>query len=114
MRVTVPVKLRVPIALASLLLASAAAVWAAAAPPSDLQARRDALNELLAEQWEYNLAHQPGVRLDPRRQALQRPALRLLAGRSTPTWRRTGEFLARFEAIDTSRLPGAGDAEPGR
>src|SRR4029077_4132895 len=56
MRVRSRVKLRVKIALASLLLASAA-VWAA--PASDLQARRDALNKLLAEQWEYTLSHAP-------------------------------------------------------
>ena len=43
--------------LAGLLLAAATA-WAAPAP-SDLQARRDALDKLLAEQWEYTLSHAP-------------------------------------------------------
>ncbi|MBW8876276.1 MAG: hypothetical protein JF614_15020 [Acidobacteria bacterium] len=40
--------------LLAMLLLAAVPVWAAAAPSSDLQARRDALDKLLAEQWEYS------------------------------------------------------------
>ncbi len=44
--------------LASLLLVSATA-WAASPSVSNLQARRDALKKLLAEQWEYTLSNSP-------------------------------------------------------
>jgi uncharacterized protein (DUF885 family) len=105
MRVIVPVKLRVPIALASLLLASAAAVWAAAAPPSDLQTRRDALNKLLAEQWEYTLSHQPEFAsiLGDKRWNDQISDFSQAAIDADLV--KSREFLERFQAIDTTGFP---------
>jgi uncharacterized protein (DUF885 family) len=50
--------MRIRFFLASLLLASATA-WATSPSASNLQARRDALNKLLAEQWEYTLSNSP-------------------------------------------------------
>ena len=43
---------------------------AAAPPAADLEARRKALNDLLAEQWEYSLKTSPEFVFHPGRQAL--------------------------------------------
>jgi uncharacterized protein (DUF885 family) len=102
MRVRSRVKLRMKIALASLLLASAA-VWAA--PASDLQARRDALNKLLAEQWEYTLSHAPEFAsiLGDKRWNDQISDFSQAALDADLV--RTREFLQRFQAIDTIGFP---------
>jgi uncharacterized protein (DUF885 family) len=96
--------MRVKFFLASLLLASAT-VWAAGPSPSDLQARRDALNKLLAEQWEYNLSTSPEFasilgdkrwndKISDRSQAAIDADLA-----------KSRDFLQRFEAIDTTGFP---------
>ncbi len=41
--------------------------FAESPPQSDLESRRNALNSLLAEQWEYTLRTNPALCLDPRR-----------------------------------------------
>ena len=45
------------LALSGFLLA--AAVTVTAASPADLESRRKAMKDLLAEQWEYTLSHSP-------------------------------------------------------
>jgi hypothetical protein len=49
------------ILMVSILILPLAALGAASQPASDLQARRDALNKLLAEEWEYTLSTSPEV-----------------------------------------------------
>ena len=100
MRVT----LRMKIALASLLLASAAA-WAAPAPAPDLQDRREALNKLLAEQWEYTLSHSPEFAsiLGDKRWNDQISDFSQAA--IDADLAKTREFLQRFQAIDTTGFP---------
>jgi uncharacterized protein (DUF885 family) len=78
---------------------------AADAPAGDLAARRKALDALLAEQWEYNLSQNPefasilGDRRWNDKSSEVSPAAveRDLA--------KSREFLARFEAIDTTGFP---------
>lgn len=89
--------------LAGLLLAAVTA-WAAPAP-SDLQARRDALNKLLAEQWEYTLSHSPEFasilgdkRWNDQLSDNSQAAIDADLAKSR-------EFLQRFEAIDTTGFP---------
>ncbi len=97
-------KLRIKIALASLLLASAA-VWAAPAPASDLQARRAALDKLLAEQWEYTLSHAPeyaSILGDKRWNDQLSDASQAAIDADIA---KTREFLQRFQAIDTTGFP---------
>jgi uncharacterized protein (DUF885 family) len=90
-----------------LLLTLLPAAWANAAAPaaSDLQARREALNKLLAEQWEYALSTNPEFAsylgdkrwndqlTDPSQAAIDRELAK------------SREFLSRFEAIDTTGFP---------
>src|SRR5262245_2243381 len=98
------VKLHVKPLLLTLLLASTAA-WAADAPKDDLQARRDALNALLAEQWEYTLSHAPEFasilgdkRWNDQISDFSQAAIDADLAKSR-------EFLRRFEAIDTTGFP---------
>jgi uncharacterized protein (DUF885 family) len=91
--------------LALLILASATAVWAADAPKSDLEKRRDALNKLLAEQWEYTLSHAPEFasilgdkRWNDQVSDFSQAAIDADLAKSR-------EFLKRFEAIDTTGFP---------
>ncbi len=90
--------------LLTLLLASTAA-WAADAPKDDLQARREALNALLAEQWEYTLSHAPEFasilgdkRWNDQISDFSQAAIDADLAKSR-------EFLRRFEAIDTTGFP---------
>ena len=90
--------------LAGLLLAAATAAWAAPAP-SGLQARRDALNKLLAEQWEYTLSHAPEFasilgdkRWNDQISDFSQAAIDADLAKSR-------EFLQRFEAIDSTGFP---------
>ncbi len=83
----------------------ASTTFAAPQTPSTLEARRKALNDLLAEQWEYRLRTSPlfasilgdkrwNDKLDDYSQeAIDRDL------------KETQEFLVRFEAIDTSGFP---------
>jgi uncharacterized protein (DUF885 family) len=102
MRVRLRVKLRVKIALAGLLLASAA-VWAA--PASDLQARRDALDKLLAEQWEYNLSHSPEFASILGDKRWNDQISDFSQGAIDADLAKSRELLQRFEAIDTTGFP---------
>ncbi len=95
--------MRPKILLAGLLLA-AAAVWAAPAP-ADLQARRDALSKLLAEQWEYILSHSPELasilgdkRWNDQISDYSQAALDANLAKAR-------EYLQRFQAIDTTGFP---------
>src|SRR5271168_3141891 len=77
-----------------------------AAPPSpDLEARRKALNDLLAEQWEYTLRTSPiyasilgDKRYNDRLDDFSQKAI-------DDDLEQTHIFLARFEAIDTTGFP---------
>lgn len=88
-----------------LTLLPAAGANAAAPAASDLQARREALDKLLAEQWEYSLSTNPEFAsyLGDKRWNDQ------ITDRSQAAidrdLARTREFLARFEAIDTAGFP---------
>jgi len=78
---------------------------AAAAPAADLEARRKALNDLLAEQWEYTLKTSPeyaSILGDKRyNDQLSDVSLKFVLD----DLEMTRKFLARFEAIDTSGFP---------
>jgi uncharacterized protein (DUF885 family) len=87
------------------LLLVAAAAGAATAPQDDLQARRDALNALLAEQWDYTLSHAPEFasilgdkRWNDQVSDFSQAAIDAELAKSR-------EFLQRFEAIDTTGFP---------
>ncbi|HEX3527801.1 MAG TPA: DUF885 family protein [Thermoanaerobaculia bacterium] len=96
--------MRLKFLLATLLVA-AVPVWAAAASSSDLQARRDALNKLLAEQWEYSLSHAPEFAsiLGDKRWNDQISDFSQAAIDADHA--KTRDFLQRFEAIDTTGFP---------
>ncbi|HEX4963157.1 MAG TPA: DUF885 family protein [Thermoanaerobaculia bacterium] len=94
--------MRAKFLLAAMLLA-AVPVWSA--PASDLEARREALNKLLAEQWEYNLSHSPEFasilgdkRWNDQMSDFSQAAIDADLAKSQ-------EFLTRFEAIDTTGFP---------
>ncbi len=78
---------------------------AAAPPAADLEARRKALNGLLAEQWEYSLKTSPefaSILGDKRyNDQLSDVSLKFVLD----DLEMTRKFLARFEAIDTSGFP---------
>ncbi len=91
--------------LITLLLLVSAAAWAADVPKDDLQARRDALNALLAEQWEYTLSHAPEFasilgdkRWNDQVSDFSQAAIDADLAKSR-------DFLRRFEAIDTTGFP---------
>ncbi|HYN16028.1 MAG TPA: DUF885 domain-containing protein [Terriglobales bacterium] len=75
---------------------------AAAPPTADLEARRRAFNDLLAEQWEYNLRTSPefaSILGDKRyNDQLSDISLKFVLD----DLEMTRKFLARFEAVDTS------------
>lgn len=87
------------------LLLAATAAWAAPAPKDDLQARRDALNALLAEQWDYTLSHAPEYAsiLGDKRWNDQVSDFSQAA--IDADLAKTRELLRRFEAIDTTGFP---------
>jgi uncharacterized protein (DUF885 family) len=93
--------------LFALLLLVSTSVWAAPAakPKDDLQKRRAALNALLAEQWEYSLSRSPEFasilgdkRWNDKLSDNSQAAIDADIAKSR-------EFLARFEAIDTTGFP---------
>jgi uncharacterized protein (DUF885 family) len=107
-------KYLVPLALCGVALLPGAAARAAAAKPAtaaaakparDLEGRRKALNDLLAEQWEYNLSTSPEFAsiLHDRRwndklsEVSDAAVQRDLA--------KAREFLSRFEKVDTTGFP---------
>ena len=96
--------MRIRFFLASLLLVSTTA-WAASPSASNLQARRDALNKLLAEQWEYTLSNSPEFasilgdkRWNDKLSDVSQAAI-------DADLAKTREFLQRFQAIDTTGFP---------
>jgi uncharacterized protein (DUF885 family) len=91
------------VVLAVAMLAGAAV--AQSAPKSDLEARRKALNELLTEQWEYNLRTSPEFatiigdkRYNDKLSDFSQKAI-------DADLAQTKKFLAQFEAIDTAGFP---------
>ncbi|HZP61996.1 MAG TPA: DUF885 family protein [Terriglobales bacterium] len=88
-----------------LLFMTAAGMLAQMSPNSDLDARRKALNDLLAEQWEYRLRTSPEFatiigdkRYNDRLDDYSQKAI-------DDDLEETRRFLARFEAIDTTGFP---------
>ncbi|MEP6470815.1 MAG: DUF885 family protein [Acidobacteriota bacterium] len=83
----------------------AAGLTLAAASPADLESRRKAMKDLLAEQWQYTLSHSPEFASilgdkrwnDKLSDFSQEEIERDLA--------RTREFLGRFEAMDPTGFP---------
>ncbi len=96
--------MRLKLLLAALWLA-AVPLWAAPASSSNLQARRDALDKLLAEQWEYNLSHSPEFAsiLGDKRWNDQVSDVSQAA--IDADLAKAKEFLQRFEAVDTTGFP---------
>lgn len=97
--------MRLKTSLAALLVASAAWAAPALAAPADLEARRATLNKLLAEQWEYGLSRAPEFasilgdkRWNDQISDFSQAAIDADLAKSR-------EFLARFEAIDTTGFP---------
>jgi len=89
------------LALLMLLLPAAAA----SSPAVDLEARRKALSDLLAEQWEYNLRTNPEFAsiLGDKRYNDQLSDVSMKA--VLEDLEMTRKFLARFEAIDATGFP---------
>src|SRR5271169_6543511 len=78
---------------------------AAGQSPAILESRRKALNELLAEQWEYRLRTSPlfasflgDKRWNDKLDDFSQQAI-------DKDLQETGKYLARFEAIDTTGFP---------
>ncbi|HWC65384.1 MAG TPA: DUF885 family protein, partial [Thermoanaerobaculia bacterium] len=89
-------------ALCALLAGSA---LAADAPPSSLEARRKALNDLLAEQWEYTLSTNPEfASIIGDKRWNDKSSDNSLAAIEKDL-EKTAEFLKRFEAVDTAGFP---------
>jgi uncharacterized protein (DUF885 family) len=86
-------------------LAAATAAVGAAQAPADLHARREALDKLLAEQWEYTLSHSPELAsiLGDKRWNDKLSDFSLAAVEADLARQR--EFLQRFEAIDSTGFP---------
>ena len=89
----------------ALFLGSLCWVLAAAQTPSSLESRRKALNDLLAEQWEYKLRTSPlfasflgDKRWNDKLDDFSQEAI-------DKDLQETAKFLTRFEAIDTSGFP---------
>src|SRR5438128_1978992 len=86
-------------------LVMGSAMTAAAAPETDLQARRQGFQKLIDEQWEYVLSHSPEFasilgdkRWNDKLSDLSEKAIRADQAKDR-------EFLKRFEAIDTTGFP---------
>ena len=82
-----------------------AAPGASPSAPSGLEARRKALNDLLAEQWEYNLSTNPEFAsyIGDKRWNDQSSDNSLAA--TLKDIEKQKEFLKRFEAVDTTGFP---------
>ena len=98
--------MRLKFLLAAFLLAAVTVPsWAAPASSPDLQARRDTLKQLLAEQWEYNLSHSPEFasilgdkRWNDKMSDFSQAAI-------DADLVKAKDFLRRFEAVDTTGFP---------
>src|SRR5271167_3129194 len=91
--------------LLALLISLLCSTVLAAPPQSDLEARRKALNDLLAERWEYTLRTSPiyasvlgDKRWNDKIDDLSQKAI-------DDDLEQSGKYLARFEAIDTTGFP---------
>ena len=83
----------------------AGAALAADAPSSSLEARRKALNDLLAEQWEYTLSTNPEfASIIGDKRWNDKSSDNSLAAIEKDL-EKTAEFLKRFEAVDTAGFP---------
>ncbi len=87
------------------LLSSAGRAAEAAKPANDLEARRKALADLIAEHWEYNLSQNPEFasilgdkRWNDKSSEVSDAAVQRDLAKSR-------EFLSRFEAVDTTGFP---------
>jgi uncharacterized protein (DUF885 family) len=88
------------------LFACAAAVsLSAAAAPASLETRRKALDDLLAEQWNYSLSNSPEFASILGDKRWNDKVSDLSKAQIDRDLAKTKEFLARFEAIDTSGFP---------
>ena len=87
------------------LVLAAGVAFAAEAPRNDLESRRRGLNDLLAEQWDYNLSTNPEFAsiLGDRRWNDKSSDSSLAAFEKDLVKQR--EFLRRFEAVDTTGFP---------
>jgi uncharacterized protein (DUF885 family) len=91
--------------LLCLLLVAAPALGQRTAAASDLETRRKALNDLLAEQWEYTLQHSPefaSILGDKRYNDKVSDFSQQAIDQGLEDSKR---FLARFKAIDTTGFP---------
>jgi uncharacterized protein (DUF885 family) len=93
------------ILLFTAIAAGSAASTAPAAAPAGLEARRKALADLLAEQWEYNLSTSPEFAsyLGDKRWNDQISDFSMAQIERDQA--KSKEFLARFQAIDTTGFP---------
>ena len=90
-------------ALALLPLAGRAAD--AAKPANDLEARRKALADLIAEHWEYNLSQNPEFASIIGDKRWNDKSSEVSAAAVQRDLAKSREFLARFEKIDTTGFP---------
>lgn len=74
-------------------------------PPDVLTERRKALNDLLAEHWEYTLSHNPEIASVIGDKRWNDKLSDLSQGAVAADLAKTKEFLGRFEAIDTTGFP---------
>lgn len=91
--------------LSAFAMLAATTAMAATPPASDLENRRRALNDLLAEQWEYVLSTNPefaSILGDKRFNDKSSDGSQEAIDRDLA---KTAEFLKRFEAIDTTGFP---------
>src|SRR5580700_10134778 len=98
----VPMRSLMYLLIAAMLIPAA---FAAANPPADLEARRKALNDLLHEQWEYNMRTSPiyasilgDKRFNDKLDDFSQQAI-------DDDLEQTRLFLSRFEAIGTAGFP---------
>lgn len=95
--------MRLKSVFAILILASTAA-WAAPAK-DDLQVRRDALNALLAEQWEYSLSRTPEFASILGDKRWNDKISDFSQSSIDADLAKAKEFLKKFEAVDTAGFP---------
>src|SRR5687767_14687556 len=97
--------MRLVTSILCLLLLAAPAFGQRPAGASDLETRRKALNDLLAEQWEYTLQHSPefaSILGDKRYNDKISDFSQQAIDQGLEDSKR---FLARFKAIDTTGFP---------
>src|SRR4029078_12900609 len=73
--------------------------------PPDIESRRKAMKDLLAEQWEYTLSHSPEFASVLGDKRWDDQASYFSQEESERDLAKTKEFLNRFEAIDPTGFP---------